>query len=327
MITVMAMSQLSLDGLAPSGHTVRRHQHGGARPAQIGVRRSRSLPSLLTHLRQVELRFDERAGALWTFMCPQGRPSFNPGLLHDLQAVQDGMEEMFSGPDDAHRLRYLVLGSRFPGVFGLGGDLPLFVEKIREGDRQGLVDYGRACVRVLHRNITGVGLPIITIGLIQGDALGGGFETALSFNVVVAERGVKFGLPETLFGLFPGMGALSLLSRRLGTARAEEMIMSGRSYSAEELHQMGLVHVLAKQGEGETAVRAYIERAERRHGGLAGMYRASREVNPVSLAELEGIVEIWADAALELPEPNLKIMLRLAAAQDRLDATPQVAAE
>ena len=57
------------------------------------------------------------------------------------------------------------------------------------------------------------------------------------------------------------------------------------------------------------------------------MYRASREVNPVSLAELEGIVEIWADAALELPEPNLKIMLRLAAAQDRLDATPQVAAE
>jgi DSF synthase len=259
-------------------------------------------------------------------MCPEGRPSFNPELLQDLQAVQDGMEEMGAEREDA--LRYLVLGSRFPGVFGLGGDLGLFVDKIRDRDLQGLIDYGRACVRVLHRNLTGVDLPIITIGLVQGDALGGGFETVLSFNVVVAERGVKFGLPETLFGLFPGMGALSLLSRRLGTARAEEMIMSGRNYTSEELHEMGLVHILAKAGEGEAAVRAFIERSERRHAGLTGMYRAGRQINPVTLGELERIVEIWADAALELPEPNLKMMQRLASAQDRLDGTmPPVAAE
>jgi DSF synthase len=58
------------------------------------------------------------------------------------------------------------------------------------------------------------------------------------------------------------------------------------------------------------------------------MYRASRQINPVTLAELERIVEIWADAALELPEPNLKMMQRLASAQDRLDgAMPPVAAE
>jgi DSF synthase len=321
----VAMSQLSLDGFAPTRHGAQRPR-GGERPARTVLRHSRALPSLLAPLRQVDVRWDERAGTLWTFMCPQGRPSFNPGLLEDLQAVQDGMKEMFAGRE--HALRYLVLGSRFPGVFCLGGDLGLFVEKIRDGDRQGLIDYGRACVRVLHRNITGVELPIITIGLVQGDALGGGFETVLSFHVVVAERGVKFGLPETLFGLFPGMGALSLLSRRLGTARAEEMIMSGRNYTAEELHEMGLVQVLAKPGEGEAAVRAYIERTERRHGGLTGMYRASRQINPVSLAELERIVEIWADAALDLPEPNLKMMQRLASAQDRLDGSvPRIAAE
>jgi DSF synthase len=58
------------------------------------------------------------------------------------------------------------------------------------------------------------------------------------------------------------------------------------------------------------------------------MYRASRQINPVSLAELERIVEIWADAALDLPEPNLKMMQRLASAQDRLDGSvPRIAAE
>jgi DSF synthase len=56
-------------------------------------------------------------------------------------------------------------------------------------------------------------LPILTVGLVQGAALGGGFEALLSFDYVVAERDATFGLPEILFGLFPGMGAHSLLSR------------------------------------------------------------------------------------------------------------------
>ena len=280
----------------------------------------RALPETTLELRQVELEWDARSGTLWSYMRPQGRPSFNLDMLQDIDAAQDRVEEMFAGRE--HELRYLVFASRFPGVFCLGGDLGLFVRKIREADRQGLVAYGRACVRVLHRNLTGLDLPVVTIGLVQGDALGGGFETVLSFNVVVAERGVKFGLPETLFGLFPGMGALSLLSRRLGTARAEQMITSGRNYSAEELHEMGLVHVLAKPGEGEAAVRAYVQRNERRQVGQVAMYRASRQINPVSLAELERTVEIWADAALDLPEANLKMMLRLVSAQDRLPPRP-----
>jgi DSF synthase len=306
---------------------VPRRSHGlGGRSPVGSPQRVQALPAALSRLRQVEVEWDQRAAALWTYMHPQGRPCFNPQLLSDLHAVQDGLEAMFA--EHERKPRYLVLASRFPGVFCLGGDLALFVQKIRDRDREGLIDYGRACVRVLYRNITGMNLPIITIGLVQGDALGGGFETVLSFNVVVAERGVKCGLPETLFGLFPGMGAFSLLSRRLGAARAEAMIMSGRNYTSEELHEMGLVHVLANPGEGEAAVRAYIERAERRHSGHIGMYRAGRLVNPVTLDELERIVEIWADAALELPEPNLKMMQRLATAQDRLEsAGPRLAAE
>jgi DSF synthase len=267
-------------------------------------------------LRQLETSWDEENATLWTFMRPEGRPSFNPEMLRDFQAWQDGIVARFGAGEEA--LRYLVLGSRFPGVFCLGGDLALFADLIRRQDRVALAAYGRACVKILHRNMLGLHLPIVTIALVQGDALGGGFEALLSFNVIVAERGCKFGLPETAFGLFPGMGAHSFLVRRLGAARAEQMILSSATYTAEEMYDLGLVHVLAEPGEGEAAVRAYIRQNRRRHGGQCAIYRATQSAAPIGLRELEAIVDVWADAALGLQDQDLKLMLRLAAAQTRL---------
>src|SRR3954453_1118273 len=199
-------------------------------------------------LQQLEVNWEAELGTLWTFMRPRGRPSYNPDLLEDFHAWQRGILAMFG--DRPAGLRYLLLGSRTPGVFNLGGDLDLFAAKIRERARDALVAYGKSCVRILPRNMNGLGLPMITIGLAQGDALGGGFESLLSFNVIIAEKGAKFGFPENLFGLFPGMGAYSLLARRIGAAVAEDMILTGRMYTAEEMKEIGLVHVLAEPGQG-----------------------------------------------------------------------------
>lgn len=274
-------------------------------------------------LEQLEVTWEEQTGALWTFMRPRGRPSYNPDLLEDFHAWQRGIVAAF-----AHRpseLRYLLLGSHTTGVFNLGGDLNLFAEKIRERDRQALIAYGESCVRILHRNMNTLGLPMITIGLAQGDALGGGFESLLSFNVIIAERGAKFGFPETLFGLFPGMGAYSLVARRVGGAFAEEMILSGRCYTAEEMKEVGLVHVLAEPGQGVAAARDYIQRNKRRHNGNRAVFQAGWQVNPVPLEELDRIVAIWADACLQLSDRDLKVMQRLVSAQDRLQPILQAA--
>jgi DSF synthase len=273
-------------------------------------------PRDLFGLRQIEVEFDAATGTLWSFMRPQGRPSYNPSMLRDFDAWQDGIEATFRPrPGD---LRYLVLGSRFPRVFCLGGDLDHFSERIRQRDRAALVRYGRACVNILYRNMIGLNLPIVTIGLVQGDALGGGFESLLSFNVIVAERGSRFGLPETVFGLFPGMGAHSFLTRRLGAAEAERMILSGGIHTAEEMYERGIVQVLAERGEGRQATQAYIAQHRRRHRGHRAIYAAARTVNPITIEELQGIVEVWADTALDLTEHDLKVMRRLVAAQDRL---------
>jgi DSF synthase len=278
------------------------------------------LPSspALFELDQLEVSYDPRHETLWTYMSPVDRPSFNPGLLADFQRWQADIDRACA--ENLMPIRYLVLGSRFRGVFSLGGDLDLFEHHIREGNLAALGDYGRACVRILHCNMVALNRPIITIGLVEGDALGGGFEALLSFNVIIAERGTNFGLPETMFGLFPGMGAHCFLSRRLGSARAEQMIMSGRTYTAEEMYDLGIVHALADPGEGRGAVEKYIAHNSRRHNGHCAIYEASRAVNPLTLAELEAVVDLWAEAALRLSEADLKLMRRLASAQTRLMA-------
>jgi DSF synthase len=272
----------------------------------------------LFDLGQLEVRWEAALGTLWTYMTPVARPNFDRAMLRDFQRWQAEIGREFADPDEG--LKYLVLGSRFPGIFNLGGDLELFARFIETGDREGLVRYGRDCVSILHNNMRRLELPIVTIALVQGDALGGGFEAVLSFNLVVAERGAKFGLPEISFGLFPGMGAHSLLSRKVGLARAEQMMLSNRLYSAEEMHEMGLVHILADPGCGEEAVRAYIAKNGRRHAGHRGIYQASSLTDPVTLEELNAIVEIWADSALCLSQSDLKLMRRLGSAQTRLAA-------
>ncbi|MEG3082186.1 crotonase/enoyl-CoA hydratase family protein [Sphingomonas sp. PB2P12] len=286
-------------------------QHRGpmALPASLLTRQPFAFADL-------EVTFDPELDTLWTYMRQKVRPSFNPGLLAEFGQWQNDIAEACAS--EMMPIRYVVLGSRFPGVFSLGGDLDLFAEHIRHGDRQALVRYGRACVRILHRNMLSLDHPIITIGLVEGDALGGGFEALLSFNVVIAERGTNFGLPETNFGLFPGMGAHCFLSRRLGAARAEQMILSGRTYSAEELYDLGIVHALADPGKGRAEVEQYIRQNRRRHSGHCAIYEASRSVNPLPLAELEAVVDLWADAALRLSEFDLKLMRRLVGAQTRL---------
>jgi len=212
-----------------------------------------------------------------------------------------------------------------PGIFNLGGDLSLFAELIRRHDRAALTAYARACVAEVHANSVAFDLPIITISLVQGDALGGGFEAALSSNVIIADRSAKFGLPEIMFNLFPGMGAYNFIARRTNAATAERMIMSGRIHTGAELYDMGIVDVLAEDGQGEEALNDYVHKNARRHAAHRAIYQARQRVNPITLQDLNDITDLWVDTALTLSPPDLKMMDRLVAAQGRRCARTEAA--
>lgn len=275
-----------------------------------------SIPEEIFRLEELDVLYDDASAALWTFMNPAGRPSFTPTMLKDFENWQDLIEQGF-GPDRAP-LRYLILGSRSPDVFCFGGDLDLFQRLIRTRDRAGLVEYGHRCCNILDRNIRTLDIPMLTIGLVQGTALGGGFEALLSFDYIIAERHATFGLPEIMFGLYPGMGAHALLSRKLGSAMADRLIVSNATYTAEEMYELGLVHAIAEPGDGVNAVRDFIKKSDRRHAGLVGARRATKRVWQLELQELNAITEMWADTALKLSESDLKVMSRLVGAQARL---------
>ena len=272
-------------------------------------------------------KFEEEYGILWTLVKQADIPCVTYGLLNDLehhhQAIaSSGGRILTSGK--LHDIRYSVMASLTPGVFNLGGQLSLFRKMIQEQNRDVLLQYATNCIDVIMPRINHFGFPLATITLIQGDALGGGLEAALASDIIIAEKGCQMGFPEMMFNLFPGMGAYSLVSRKIGTRQAEKMIVNGKVYNAEELYEMGLVDVLADKGQGEHALYEYIEKNDRRSNGFLAVQKARQIFNPVTYKELMDITTVWVDAALKLSERDLKVMERFVRSQEKRFGQPQV---
>ena len=267
----------------------------------------------------LEIDFDPDLASLWCTFRHDARPCFTPRLLADIRRLQSELRHGLAAAARGGRmpLRSVVWASDAPDSWNLGGDLALFVELIRAGDAERLRRYAHDCVDVVYQNLCKLDLPLLIIALVQGDALGGGFEAVLTNDVVIAERGAKFGLPEILFNMFPGMGAYSLLCRRLDGSRAQQLILSGRLYEAEELEQMGLVDMVVEPGDGPAAVRQYLVRNERRLGVLNALSEVRRRCQPVDYEELIDVTDLWVATALALEDADLRRMERLAGAQQR----------
>lgn len=270
--------------------------------------------------RHLDVEYDFETNSMWTYMKPPGTPCFSLGLLSELRSVdkslyQNDGKTIYKGKPLT--IDYAVLASKHEKLFNYGGDLALFITLIKSQDRDGLLHYAALCIDCIFDRIMNYHTPAVTISLVQGEALGGGFEYALTSNVIVAEEGSRMGLPEILFNLFPGMGAYSLLARRLGAKKAEEMILGGKIYEAKELFDLGIVDVLAPTGQGENAVYDFIKQNKRRRNGMRAMYECRLHTNPITHKELMNITEAWVDAALRLEERDLKMMERLVRAQRR----------
>lgn len=88
-------------------------------------------------------------------------------------------------------------------------------------------------------------LPVPVIAAVNGYALGGGFEIALAADFMYIAAGATLGLPEVTLGIIPGFGGMRRLCRRIGTARAKELVYTGRLVTAEEAFQLGIANRLA----------------------------------------------------------------------------------
>jgi (methylthio)acryloyl-CoA hydratase len=91
-------------------------------------------------------------------------------------------------------------------------------------------------------------VPVIAV--LQGAVIGGGLELAAAAHIRIAERGASYGLPESALGLFVGGGGAARIPRLIGTSRMIDMMLTGRSYSAEEGLSLGFSQYVVEDGQG-----------------------------------------------------------------------------
>jgi enoyl-CoA hydratase/carnithine racemase len=189
-------------------------------------------------------------------------------------------------------VRAVVVTSTHERAFCVGADLK---------ERNSLSDAELLRQRPLARAAyTGVlDLPMPTVAAVHGYALGGGFELALACDLIVADPTAVVGLPEVSVGVIPGGGGTQLLPRRVGAARAAELIFSARRVEGPEAHRLGLVDQLVDPGQARTEALALAARiAANSPVGLRAAKRALRLGHGLDLrAGLEVEDAAWRSVA------------------------------
>jgi DSF synthase len=272
-------------------------------------------------LQHVDYDFDSDDGILWVYLDSFPRPCVTPELVDDIRSIQRLLEinkGRFPVNGTLETVKYHVLDSHVPGVFSLGGDLSHFLKCIHSGDKPVIEKYARNCINAIYPIMVNFNLPIVTISLVRGNALGGGFEIALSGDVIIAERSAQMGFPEILFNLFPGMGAFQMLSRRIGLSSARRMITSGKLYSAEELYDLGVVDMLVDDGNGQEAVYSYISNHSKHWNGHMAIQQVMQKIERYDYDEIMEICSnTWVDAVFSISEKDVRTISRLIRSQEK----------
>ena len=263
---------------------------------------------------QLDAWYEEDRRTMWMMLRAEPRPSFNHALIEEIMNLR------YAAQRSGLPIDFWVTGSLVPAMFNAGGDLQFFVECIKNGRREALRAYARACVDCIHVASRGFDVGAVTIAMVEGSALGGGFEAALAHHFVLAQNNARLGFPEIAFNLFPGMGGYSLVARRAGMKLAEQLICEGESHTAEWFETRGLVDRLFQQGEGYRATRTFIDTLRPKLNGVKAMLKARQRVLQLTRGELMDITEDWVDFAFSIEEKDLAYMERLVQLQNRLSS-------
>ena len=195
--------------------------------------------------------------------------------------------------------RAMVLYSSVPRGFCAGADLrELYRSFVAHRNGGGSMDDAKAEVRLFLDRIHAVyntidQAPMTTVAALHGVVFGGGFELALTCDILVAEKTARFCFPELRLGLIPGWGGIPRLSRDVGNGIVRDLLLSGRSLSATRAHQLGLVSQLVGRSEGLAVAERVAEQACRFDAATAA--RAKAFLKPVPFADLDREKALFCD--------------------------------
>lgn len=209
---------------------------------------------------------------------PDKHNAFAPGLLAELDAALD------AAADDDATAAVVVTGAGCK-AFVAGNDVAALAA-LGPGEAYRDMLAGQKLMRRIHEFAKPV------IAMVNGYALGGGFELALACDFIVASTTAKFGFPEISMDTMPGWGGTQLAVRKMGLAHAKEMVLTGRHYGVEECRRFGFIAHVAQPERLRAETLEFAESVARHHPFAVEM--AKRALNRAAELPLEAGLDFEA---------------------------------
>lgn len=204
------------------------------------------------------------------------------------------------------RARAVVIYSRLPAGFSAGADLRELFQGMQSRNTEAREAGIREFLGRIHRVFNWIdGSPLVTVAAVHGVVFGGGFELALTCDIIVADRSARFCFPELRLGLIPGFGGIPRLKRDLGNSLVRDLILTGRSFNANKAVAVGLVSQLVSLGEALRVARGVAAQAAKFDPETTRT--AKRFIKPVPYTELQEEIRIFCEL---VTQPAVEAALR-----------------
>jgi enoyl-CoA hydratase len=208
-----------------------------------------------------------------------------------LEELEKFVEALDGFHDEADAL---IIYSEVKAGFCAGADLRELYRRSREMDRRDAAHGVRDYLERIHRVLNTIDAsPLTTIAAVHGVTFGGGFELALVCDLIIADKMARFCFPELRLGLIPGFGGIPRLKRDLGNAVVRDLLLTGRSFNATKVQQVGLVSQVVAEGEALRVARATAAQLGKfdRRTAVA----AKRFIKPIPYEELREEIDIFCE--------------------------------
>lgn len=193
--------------------------------------------------------------------------------------------------EDAHAL--IISSARKEG-FCAGADLRELYRESKALAKDNRLSRLRDFLERIHRVMNALdGAPLTTIAAVHGVTFGGGFELALTCDLIIADKMARFSFPELRLGLIPGFGGIPRLKRDLGNAVVRDLLLTGRSINAAKAQSVGLVSQVAAEGDVLRVARATAAQLQKFDRATA--VAAKHFIKPIPHDELRREIEIFCD--------------------------------
>lgn len=255
----------------------------------------------------ISIEIDSKNKVLWLFKGNNYQLHYSFEMINDFYNSLSQISHLIT----KNEIKTVIIKSANEKVWSMGGDLDFFIRCIKSRNSNLLRNYAYNCIKCIYALNNNFNSDATIVSFVQGNAFGGGFECALASDYVISENHVKFSFPESLFGTFPGMGAYSFLTRRIGYKKANEIIHSSTKWDAKEMMDLNIIDWIVDSDSTENILNLIKKQFPPKD-------KFSKICNTITITELTTIVDEWLETIMRLDSKQIDFIEKIISSQKKL---------